>query len=427
MSDARRPMTSFALLTTAAVLAACALAPAARASTPPTSVIAWNTIAQRAIVTVGASPPPTSAVLFAYTQAAVYDAVAAIDGHMAPYAPRLRPRRHASVDAAVATAAHDVLVHYFPAQAAALDADEAAAMAAIPGGRAKDAGIAVGQAAAAQLIALRQSDGFGVDIGFVMPPPAPGVWQLPAGATPLTPWLSKLQPFIMDRPDQFRPGPPPALSSHTWTRDFNEVKAVGGSTSTVRTPEETTIAQFWTTHAGTQWNGALDGVALSHGLDAAGTARLLAMGSIIGADALISCFDAKYHYVFWRPVYAVPLGDTDGNPATVGDPSWTPLVATPNHPEYPSAHGCFSGSQAEMLRTFFGTRHVEIDFQSTVTPTMPVRHFDTTDQLITEIKNARVWGGIHYRNSTEVGARIGQQVADWDLAHAFGRVTGDDD
>ena len=427
MSDVRRPRASFVLLATMAVLAACALAPTARASTPPTSVIAWNTIAQRAIVTVGVSPPPASAVLFAYTQAAVYDAVAAIDGDMAPYAPPLRARPHASVDAAVAAAAHDVLVHYFPAQAAALDADEAAALAAIPGGRGKHAGIAVGQEAAAQLIALRQDDGFGADIGFVMPPPAPGVWQLPAGATPLTPWLSTMRPFILDRPDQFRPGPPPALSSSTWTRDFNEVKAVGGSTSTVRTPEQTTIAQFWTTHAGAQWNAALGEAALSHGLDAGGAARLLAMGDIVGADALIACFDAKYHYLFWRPVYAVPLGDTDGNPATTGDPSWTPLVATPSHPEYPSAHGCFSGAEVDVLRAFFGTDRINIDMSSTVTPTMPVRHFETGDQLITEVENARVWGGIHYRNSTEVGAQLAGRVVRWDLAHAFGQSTDDDD
>jgi PAP2 superfamily len=426
MSDARRSRARLTLIAFAA-LAALALAPAARADGPPTSVIAWNTIAQRVIVTVGGAPPPASAPLFAYTQAAVYDAVVAIDGHAVPYAPPLRPRRHASIDAAVATATHDVLVHYFPAQTAALDADLTAALAAIPGGRAKDAGIAVGQAAAAQIVALRQGDGFGVDIGFVMPPPAPGVWQLPAGVAPLTPWMSKLRPFIMNSPDQFRPGPPSALSSRTWARDFNEVKAVGGTTSTVRTPEQTTIAKFWTTPAGSQWNAALGQVALSHGLGADGTARLLAMGATVGADALVACFDAKYHYLFWRPVYAIPLGDTDGNPATVGDPTWTPLVATPNHPEYPSAHGCYSGSQTEVLRGFFGTRHIGIDMSSIVTPTMPVRHFDTTDQVITEVENARVWGGIHYRNSTLVGARIGREVARWDMARAFGVFDPDDD
>jgi hypothetical protein len=426
MSEARSRRARIALLATTAV-AACALAPAARADTPPTSVIAWNAIAQRAVITVGGHLPPSAAVSLAYPQAAVYDAVAAIDGHMPSYGPPLRPRRHASTDAAVATAAHDVLVQMFPAQATALDADYLASLAAVPGGRAKDKGIAVGHEAAAEIIALRQGDGYGADIGFVMPPPAPGVWQLPPGVAPQTPWVSRMRPFILDRADQFRPGPPPALSSRAWAENFNEVKAVGGTTSTVRTPEQTTIARFWTTHTAQQWNIALGQVALSHGLDAAGAARLFAMGDLVGADSLIACFDAKYHYLFWRPVYAVPLGNTDGNPATTGDPSWTPLVGTPNHPEYPSAHGCYSSSQAEVLRAFLGTRNIDIDMQSTVTPTMPVRHFQTTDQLMTEIQNARVWGGIHYRVSTDVGTRLGKRVAHWDLARAFGQFMDDDD
>jgi hypothetical protein len=425
MSDARRRRARLAVL--AAAFAACALAPAARAAAPPTSVIAWNAIAQRAAVTVAGQLPPQASVSMAYPQAAVYDAVVAIDGHMAPYGPALRPRRHASVDAAVATAAHDVLVHNFPAQAAALDADYAGALAAVPGGRAKDAGIAVGREAAAEIIALRQGDGYGADIGFVMPAPAPGVWQLPPGAAPQTPWMSTMRPFVLDRADQFRPGPPPALSSREWATEFNEVKDVGGAVSAVRTPEQATIARFWTTHGVPQWNNALASVALTRGLDVDATARLFAMADLAGADALIACFDAKYHYLFWRPQFAVPLAGSDGNPATTADPSWTPLIATPNHPEYPSAHGCYSSSQAEVLRAFLGTRRIEIDMQSTVTPDMPVRHFDTTDQLITEIENARVWGGIHYRGSTLVGARLGKRVARWDMDRAFGEPGSPDD
>jgi hypothetical protein len=426
MSEARSRRARTALLATTAV-AACALAPAARAAAPPTSVIAWNAIAQRAAITVGGQPPGASTVSLAYAQAAVYDAVVAIDGHMAPYGPPLRPRRHASIDAAVATAAHDVLIHLFPPQKTALDADYLAALAAVPGGRAKDKGIAVGHESAAQIIALRQGDGYGADIGFVMPAPAPGVWQLPPGMAPQTPWLSRMRPFILDRADQFRPGPPPALSSRAWADAFNETKAVGGTVSAIRTPEQGVIARFWTTHTAQQWNTALGELALSHGLDADGAARLFAMGDLVGADAAIGCWDAKYRYLFWRPQFAVPLAATDGNPATTPDATWTPLVATPNHPEYPSGHGCLSSSQVQVLRAFFGTRRIDIDMRSTVTPEMPVRHFGNTDQLLTEIENARIWGGIHYRFSTDAGAELGRRVARWDLEHAFGGSGDDED
>ncbi len=184
----------------------------------PDAVVAWNAIAQRAVIQVGGRSPADAFIHLAYVQAAVYDAVVAIEGRYAPYALDLGDRAGASVDAAVAAAAHGVLLHYFPAQQAALDADLAAALAAIPDGPAKTEGIAVGQEAAAGIIALRQGDGLGADIGFVMPPPGPGVWQLPPGQAPLTPWAAKMTPFTLDRPDQFRSGPPPAL----------DVQAVGG-------------------------------------------------------------------------------------------------------------------------------------------------------------------------------------------------------
>jgi hypothetical protein len=226
-----------------------------------------------------------------------------------------------------------------------------------------------------------------------------------------------MRPFMLATPDQFRPGPPPALSSRAWAREFNEVKAVGGAASTVRTPDQTMIARFWTSQAAQQWNTALGQVISNRGFDVDQAARLFATVDLISADAAIGCFDAKYHYLFWRPQFAVPLADTDGNPATTADPTWTPLVATPAHPEYPSAHGCVSTAAADALSAFLGTRRIEIDMPSTVAGTDPSRHFDTVDELITEIRNARVWGGLHYRGSTLVGSRLGDQVARWDLLH----------
>jgi PAP2 superfamily len=408
----------------AVALVGAGLVPAARAAAPPNSVVAWNAIAQGAAITSGKQAPSEATITIAYVQAAVYDATVAIDGSGRPYGPWQRPRRHASVDAAVATAAHDMLVHLLPAQATTLDVDYATALAAIPDGRAKDSGTAVGHLAAAGIIAARQGDGYQTDIGFTTPPPTPGVWQLPVGQTPLTPWISKMRPFLLASPEQFRPGPPPALTSRAWARELNEVKAVGGATSTVRTPDQTMIARFWTSQAAQQWNTALGQLISNRGFDADQAARLFATVDLISADAAIGCFDAKYHYLFWRPQFAVPLANTDGNPATTADPTWTPLVATPTHPEYPSAHGCVSTAAADALSAFLGTRRIEIDMPSTVAGTDPSRHFDTVDEMITEIRNARVWGGLHYRGSTLVGSRLGDQVARWDLFHGPFRTAG---
>jgi hypothetical protein len=211
------------LLLTSAVTSTATNARAAISSSPA-AVIAWNAIAQRAAIAVARQAQTQSMIHIAFAQAAVYDAVVAIEGGYQPYQTRLAHLPPASVDAAVATAAHHVLVHYFPDQQAELDVDYATALDAIPPGAVKDAGIDVGQAAAAGLLALRRGDGRNADIGFSVPPAAPGVWQPPPDQMPQTPWVSKLRPFMLVRPDQFRPGPPPKLTSRTWARDFHEVK-----------------------------------------------------------------------------------------------------------------------------------------------------------------------------------------------------------
>jgi PAP2 superfamily len=384
----------------------------------PQSVITWNTIALRTVVTVGGQPPAPAFVYAAYVQAAVYNAVVAIEGGYQPYNSQIAAQPGASVDTAVAAAAHGVLVYYFPLQQAALDADYATALAAIPDGSAKTAGISVGNAAAEELIALRQGDGLNANIGFTMPAPAPGVWQLPAGVNPQAPWMSRFRPFMLESPDQFRPGPPPDLSSTEWATEYNEVLLYGRRDSTVRTPEQTTIARFWSSVPLVQYNLAFQGVASSAGLNAVEAARLMAMGDMVGADALIGCFDAKYHYLFWRPAYAIPLGDTDGNPDTVGDPTFVPLLPTPPHPEYPSAHGCVTSAEAEMFSEFLGTQHINVDIPSTV-PGIGARHFTNVNDLTQEIINARVWAGIHYRESVVTGVNLGRKVAHWTLQRYF--------
>jgi hypothetical protein len=394
----------------------------AQAATPtsPGAVITWNGIARRTAIQVAGQTTAHAMTSIAFAQAAVYDAVVAIKGGYQPYQVRLAQLPDASLDAAVATAAHHVLVHYFPAQQAALDIDYAAALAAVPDGAAKTAGIAIGQATAAGIIARRQGDGLEADIGFTMPAPAPGAWQLPAGQNPMTPWASKLRPFLLQSPDQFRPGPPAALNSRAWAADFNEVKAVGSLNSPSRTAEQTDIARFWTTNPVVQYNAAFERIALERGLDAVQTARLFAMGNLVGADALIACFDAKYHYLFWRPQFAIPLGDSDGNPATVGDPAWKPLLGAPTHPEYPSGHGCLTGAEAEVLASFFRTNRIELDLTSTAPNLLqPQRHYERVADLTQEIMNARVWGGIHFRDATIKGLTTGRKVAHWTLKRYF--------
>lgn len=391
--------------------------------TPPAStaaVITWNTIARRAAIQNGKQTTAHAMASIAFVQAAVYDAAVAIQGGYRPYQVRLARLPDASIDAAVATAAHHVLVNYFPAQQAELDADYAAALAAVPEGAAKTAGVSVGQATAAGLIARRQGDGLEANTGFSMPAPGPGVWQLPDGQAPMTPWAAKLRPFMLQSPEQFRPGPPAALNSRAWAADFNEVKAVGSLDSPRRTAEQTDIARFWTTNPVVQYNVAFEQIALTRGLDALQAARLFAMGNLVGADALLACFDAKYTYLSWRPQFAIPAGESDGNPATVGDPNWKPLLGAPPHPEYPSGHGCLSGAEAEVFETFFGTSRIELDLTS-ATPNLqqPTRHYRRVSDLAEEVSNARVWGGIHFRDATVKGLVVGRKVANWTLKRYF--------
>ena len=214
----------------------------------------------------------------------------------------------------------------------------------IPHGQAKDDGIATGEDVAARLIALRADDGFRDAVTYTPPsPPIPGVWIPTAPTPPIGPYLGLMEPFSLDSADQFRPDGPPELRSHQWAREYNEVKEIGSSTSMTRTDDQTLAARFWGEAPVQQARGSFRGFVLDHELDIAQAARFMAMVSVTYADALIACFDAKYHYAFWRPITAIRAGDTDGNRRTEGDPAWSPVLpGTPNHPEYPSAHSCIT-------------------------------------------------------------------------------------
>jgi len=385
---------------------------------PASAVLAWNGFAVDLIVNTEHKLQPESYVYMAYTQAAVYDAVVAVSGHFPAYLPGLAHRPHASVDAAVAAAAHRVLAHYFPDQLTALDTRYQSALAAVADGPQKDSGISVGLRAADAVLAARAGDGF-QDVVTYPTTPGPGLWvpTPPAFLAAQTPQLATMTPFTFPTASDFRPGPPPALGSAAWAAGYNEVKALGSEGSTSRTPEQTATARFWLGNVALMYNEALRGLAASHGLDAVHAARLLVTGDMLGADALIACFDAKYHYGFWRPVTAIRAGDTDQNADTAADPAWTPLVVTPNHPEYPSAHGCVSAAQAVVVADFLGTSTVDIDLHSSATGT--VRPFATVSDWLGSVGNGRVWGGIHYRFSTDAGVQLGTSVARNALSHGF--------
>jgi hypothetical protein len=381
---------------------------------PDASVVRqWNTIATEAVVVTGANAPAASGVLLSMVQIAVYDAVVSIAGGYQPYAADVWAPPDASIDAAVAQSAHDVLVSLLPAQASALDARLVETLASIPDGPAKSKGVFVGRHAALALLTNRTGDGRFDNVPYSFASPGPGVYQPTPPAfstTPLVPWVAKVRPFTMKEPSQFRPGPPPSLESHRWARAYQLTQAYGDINSTLRTPAQSEIAIFWTENTAGHWNRNIRAQAQRLDLDAIVTARLLAMTNAAMADAWIACWDAKYHYSFWRPVTAVQQGDTDGRPDTVADPSWLPFRTTPNHPEYPGAHACVSTAAAHALRRFFRQNETTFPMDAVVNGVTYVHTFTRYTDAGAEARVARILGGMHYEFSNEAGARIGRQI-----------------
>jgi hypothetical protein len=333
---------------------------------------------------------------------------------------------HASPDAAVAAASYVTLAYYFPAQAAALTTTYDAYLAGLPE-EGKAEGIEVGEAAASDLITLRMNDGRDApsDPGLGLGELVPGVWQVvPPATSAQTPWLANTRPFILASASRFRADPPPALSSSEYAEELNEVKAYGALNSPVRSPEQTAVAYFWNGNAINQYNQAFRDLATEHGLGRLDAARALAMGNLVGTDALIACWKSKYLYMFWRPYTAIRHADIDGNPATVADPTWLPLVNTPNHPEYPSAHGCLTGAEAQVFSSLLGTNRIDVKIWGGTnggTTLTTFRRFEKVNDLVRDIENARVWIGFHYRGSVVAGVALGRRVARYDLRHAFGQ------
>jgi hypothetical protein len=377
-------------------------------------VMEWNAIAQHAIVTVAAQPIQRSQLWITLMHVAIYDAVMSIDNRHDPFkvAPaRLRP---ASRDAAAIAAAHRVLVTLLPDQQATFDAARAASLSAIRGERRKRNGIAIGEEVADRLLEIH--NGVIPNVTYV-PSTGAGLWQPtpPGFLNALLPGFAQVNPLALARPSQFRPGPPPSFSSAVWVNDYNEVKQYGGATDSLRTAEQTEIGRFYTEHAVSQFSRAFRRYANENAFNLRKAARFFAMTNTAILDSQIACWEAKFHYNFWRPVTAIRAGDTDGNSATTPDSTWIGLAVTPPHPEYPAAHGCWTSATARILEHFNGTTALRFALDSAVTGT--TRVFGSTHELRDEIVDARVFGGMHYRNSVEVGVTLGEQVADWVACH----------
>ncbi len=414
-----------------AAIAAILLAVPASASAD--AVSDWNAIAVQATTTacaaptcvpaIPARPGPTGVLDIAMVQAAIYDAVQAIEKRYEPYYVEIKGASGSPV-AAAAKAAHDVLVSRFPWQAASLDTTYEQYLF-NHGLLETDPGVAVGAKAAAGIIALRACDG-----SFPVPPPppflggtAPGVWRptsfLP-GPPPipvpmLVPWLGNVTPFTLTRPSQFLAQPPPALNSREYARDYNEVKALGSLNNSTRTPAQTDLAHFWNHGYVGVWNQVLRDIAGVHVDNIAKSARLFALADMAMADAIITAWNSKNYYVFWRPITAIQEGNNDGNSRTVGEAGWTSLIAAPPYSEYTSGANNISSAALRSLELFFGRDRVSFSVTTTNTgPTIQdTRFFNRFSDARQEVVDARIYEGIHFRFADEAARKQGKQVAGW--------------
>lgn len=390
------------LTTLLAFAASCLTAPRAYADV----VTEWTTTAGE-IAVAGKLPPGGAYRAMAVVQTSVYDSVNAITKRYPSVRAPVQAAAGASVEAAVAAANRATLSALVPGQQAATDKAYQAALAALPDGQAKTEGIAVGERAAAAILAMCAKDGYDA-LDSYRPYTKPGLY-VPTVGPDLAHW-PKRKPWLLASADQFRPGPPPSLTSALWARDYNEIKALGSKQSTQRTAEQTAIARFWEARVPTIYLPVVLSVATASGRELTRNARLLAIATQAMDDALIAVADAKYHYNFWRPITAIRNGDLDGNDATERDASWTPFIDTPMHPEYPCAHCIISASVATVLGAEVGDGTMPTLRGTSPTAPGVTRSWTTIEAFIQEVANARIYDGVHYRNSAEVGTAMGRKV-----------------
>jgi hypothetical protein len=339
---------------------------------------------------------------------AVFEAVNAVDKRYTPYKLNLTADRGTSREAAAASAAHDVLVALYPDQKADLDATLATSLSAIAEGEAKTKGIELGKKAAAEIIAVRANDGFNTPESY-RPQTSPGAY-VPT-IVPIESTAAKITPWVMRAASQFRPAPPPALTSEVWTKDLNEIREFGSINSTRRSAEQTTIARFWFFTGPRTYNSIVRQIATAKNMDLVDCARLYALTAMAASDAFIAVFDGKYAYNLWRPVTAIRNADITNNPATPREAAWLPLGTTPMHPEYPCAHCIVSSAVSNVLQSVVGNEVGEITL---VSPTAPgvTRKWTRLQDYSDEVANARIYAGFHYRFSAEAGKDMGKKIAE---------------
>ncbi len=354
----------------------------------------------------------------ALVHVAMYEAINSIEGSARPYSQRIPAKPGASLEAAAATAAHRALLGLYPTQQPMLDAALAKSLAEVASPQARDDGIAVGEIAARQMLALRANDGIDNVLPY-RPPHVFGVWVPRAGGAAFGVNLALVPPWVIRDAAQFRPGPTPAFSSAQFERDYREVFNLGGVASAARTPEQTLVAQFWTDSGPKLWSSVARQLSAAYGLTFMQNARLFALLHMALADSSAACFDAKYTYAVWRPVGAIPTGA--GQAHLPAEPGWTPIIPTPQFPAYPSAHGCYAGAAAAVLKSEFGDTQfpVAVTLKSVATGDVE-RSYGRLSEIETEVANARIWGGIHWRVDQTVGSALGYRVGNFVVANALG-------
>jgi PAP2 superfamily len=381
--------------------------PRLSAATPTDPITEWSQAATRAAAAVGMQGLRTPITL-AILHLAMFDAVSAITGNPQPHAAG-QAARGASPYAAAVEAGYRVLIAEFASLQPTLQITYTSLLAAEVDSASKRAGVEIGAGAAHRLLAWRANDGRNDVIGYV-PGSKAGDWvPTPPGLLPVTTaFLAKVTPFTMESPSQFRPSGPPQMGSRTWLADYNEVKTLGVKDDSTRTANQTATALFWEPLAGTVWIPTIHRLAREQQLDLESSARFQAAAFAAFADGIIACWDAKFHFNFWRPVTAIRRGDADTHPQTAADPEWEPLAVTPNFPEYPSGHACASAAAAHTIEDFF--QH-EVPIPARNVASGEERVYRRAAQLVDEVVEARMLLGVHFRAGDEDGAEIGRQIA----------------
>jgi PAP2 superfamily len=385
------------------LIAALSVSAAARADV----VTDWNDVAVARVV-AARQFPPDGARAVAMMHVEMFDAINAVQARYTSYAFKGKAPAGASAEAAGTAAARTVLLKLYPEQSEPIEKAYAASLSSIPDGAGKTAGIALGEQVGNQCIEMRAQDGASTPFAY-RPVTASGVYvptMIPVSAN----WPA-VKPFFMKDPGEFRPAPPPALTSSEWVRDLNEIQQIGGRQSSVRTAEQTDIGRFWGVTGVPSWNPIVRALSASAGLDLVDNARLFALVNMAATDSFISVFDAKYAYNLWRPITAIRNGDRYGNGEIKRDAGWMPLIDTPMHPEYPCAHCISSTAVGTVLASYFGGRPISVTMKSPTAPGV-TRKWERIEDYMQEVNNARIWAGVHYRFSTVVGSDMGRKIGE---------------